>query len=98
MSKEIIKQENKGEEQQQPKPDFKMIQNENIVFKHKLDPNTGKIIKEEAIGGRLTVQKEPEEIQFFYDLSGYKTFEEEGFQPPASNERFDVKQRNSSSV
>jgi hypothetical protein len=42
MSEEIIKQENKA------KPEFKIIQNESIVFKHKLDPNTGEIIKEET--------------------------------------------------
>jgi hypothetical protein len=45
-----------------------------------------------VIAGRTTTQQ-PEEIQFHYDLSGYTTFEEEGFQPPAPNERFDVKQR-----
>ena len=44
MSEEIIKQEKKGKEQ--PKPDFKMIQNENIIFKHRINPDTNEIIKE----------------------------------------------------
>ena len=44
------------------------------------------------IAGRTTV-KEPEEIQFHYDTSEYDTYEKEGFQPPQSNERFDVKER-----
>jgi hypothetical protein len=41
MSEEIIKQENEGKEQ--PKPDIKVIQNENIIFRHELDPQTNKI-------------------------------------------------------
>jgi hypothetical protein len=40
LSEEIIKQENKA------KPEFKIIQNETIVFKHNLDPNTGEVLKE----------------------------------------------------
>ena len=49
------------------------------------------------IAGRTTVKeptvKEPEEIQFHYDTSEFDTFEKEGFQPPQSNERFDIKER-----
>ena len=46
LSEEIInKQENKKAEL---KPDFKIYQNENIVFKHKIDPVTGEIIKESS--------------------------------------------------
>ena len=37
-----MSQENKEE-----KPQFKIIQNDNIVFKHKIDPVTNEIIKEE---------------------------------------------------
>ena len=41
LSEEIInKQETKA------KPEFKIIQNETIVFKHKIDPNTGEVLKE----------------------------------------------------
>ena len=38
MSEEIIKQKNKKAER---KPEFQVFVNESIVFKHKLDPNTG---------------------------------------------------------
>ena len=55
-------------------------------------PQVRKLGQHKVIAGRTTKQ-EPEEINFHYDLSGYTTFEEEGFQPPLSNERFDVKER-----
>ena len=55
-------------------------------------PKATKIGDRKVIAGRTTVQK-PEEIKFSYDLSGYTTFEQEGFQPPEPNERFDVTER-----
>ena len=55
-------------------------------------PKIKKLGDNKIMAGRTTVQQ-PEEINFHYDLSGYTTFEEEGFQPPASNERFDIRER-----
>jgi hypothetical protein len=42
LSEEIIKQENKDK-----KTEFKMIQNENIVFKKNIDPITGQENRED---------------------------------------------------
>jgi hypothetical protein len=58
-----------------------------------IKPDIKELERKKLVGGRVTVSKTPEEIKFYYDLSEYKTFEEEGFQPPANNERFDIKQR-----
>ena len=55
-------------------------------------PQTKKVGDKKVIGGRTTVQT-PEEIKFSYDLSGYTTYEQEGFQPPLPNERFDREER-----
>ena len=44
------------------------------------------------MAGRTTTQQ-PEEIQFHYDTYEYDSFEKEGFNPPPSNERFDVRER-----
>ena len=45
MSEEIIKQEN-NTKNAELKPEFQVFANESFVFKHKLDPNTGDVIKD----------------------------------------------------
>ena len=56
------------------------------------NPTNQEVGDKKVIGGRTTGQT-PEEIKFNYDLSGYTTYEQEGFQPPLPNERFDREER-----
>jgi hypothetical protein len=44
MSEEIVKQEENNDKK--AKSEFKMYQNQSIVFRHKIDPVTGEVIKE----------------------------------------------------
>jgi hypothetical protein len=45
LSEEIIKQEN-NTKKAELKPEFQVVPNESLVFKHKLDPVTGEVIKD----------------------------------------------------
>jgi hypothetical protein len=46
-----------------------------------IKPDIKELERKKMIGGRVTVSKTPEVIKFYYHLSGYKTFEDEGFTP-----------------
>jgi hypothetical protein len=58
-----------------------------------IKPEIKKRGKDEAIIAVRTKLREPEEINFHYDTSEFDTYAKEGFNPPLSNERFDVRER-----
>ncbi|MGA8844438.1 MAG: hypothetical protein WB511_12710 [Nitrososphaeraceae archaeon] len=59
-----------------------------------IKPEIRKIGNKKFIACRTTV-KEREEIKFYYSSEEYDTFENEGFNPPPNNERFDRIERES---